>query len=36
MHLYYNKILLFYCLTTKKPKPCMVSAFALFITNFEI
>ena len=35
MHLYYNKILLFYCLTAKKPKPCMVSAFAPFITNFK-
>ena len=35
MHLYYNKILLFYYLTAKKPKPCMVSAFAPFITNFK-
>ena len=26
---------LFYCLTAKKPKPCMVSAFAPFITNFK-
>ena len=35
MHLYYNKILLFYYLTAKKPKTCMVSAFAPFITNFK-
>ena len=34
MHLYYNKILLFYYLTAKKPKR-MVSAFAPFITNFK-